>query len=71
MANIAEGFHRHSDREFVQFLFTAKASLAEVRSHLHAAMDQGHVNDEKFRDLFDQTEETAKQISGFITYLNK
>ena len=71
MANIAEGFHRRSDREFVQFLFIAKASLAEVQSHLYAAVDQGYLNDSEFRHLFDQTEKIAKQVSGFISYLNK
>ena len=34
MANIAEGFVRHSDKEFVQFLFVAMASAAEIQSHL-------------------------------------
>jgi four helix bundle protein len=34
MANIAEGFIRRSDKEFVQFLFIAMSSAAEVQSHL-------------------------------------
>jgi len=42
MANIAEGFSRRSDREFVQFLFTAKASAAELQSNFYAALDLGY-----------------------------
>ena len=49
MANIVEGFVRHSDKEFVQFLFVAMASAVKVQSHLYVAMDQGYL----FREMFD------------------
>jgi len=44
MANIAEGFVRHSDKEFVQFLFVAMASAAEIQSHLYVGVDQGYLS---------------------------
>src|SRR5947209_12305391 len=56
MANVAEGFSRRSDREFVQFLFTAKASAAEVQSHLYAALDQAYLDEGNFQALFSETE---------------
>ncbi|NIM89926.1 MAG: four helix bundle protein [Candidatus Aminicenantes bacterium] len=40
MANIAEGFSRRSNNEFIQFLFFAISSAAEVQSHLYIALDQ-------------------------------
>lgn len=71
MANIAEGFHRRSDREFTQFLYTAKASLAEVQSHAYAASDLSYLSEAEFRTLLKETEKIAKQISGLISYLTK
>jgi four helix bundle protein len=69
MANIAEGFSRRSDKEFVQFLFISKASAAEMQSHMYVALDQSYVSREIFQRTYDQAEKVAKMISGFIKYL--
>lgn len=69
MANIAEGFIRKSDKEFVQFLFIALSSAAEVQSHLYAALDQNYINQDEFEQLYGQVDKTAKMISGLIKYL--
>lgn len=69
MANIAEGFERGSDKEFHRFLYIAKGSAGEVRSHLFVALDLGYISDEEFSDLRAKSEEVAKSLSGFITYL--
>ena len=44
MANIAEGFIRRSDKEFIQFLYISMSSSGEVRSHLYVALDQGYLD---------------------------
>lgn len=69
MANIAEGLMRRSDKEFLQFLYTAMASAAEVQSHLYIALDAGHISEEKFKALQSQAGKSSKLISGFIKYL--
>ncbi|HET7058693.1 MAG TPA: four helix bundle protein [Nitrospiraceae bacterium] len=47
MANIAEGFERNRFAEFHQFLSVAKASCAEIRSHLYVAFDVGYLNQKR------------------------
>jgi four helix bundle protein len=69
MSNVAEGFIRHSDKEFVQFLFVAMASAAEVQSHLYVAVDQKYLLPETFDSIYGQAEKTSKIISGLIKYL--
>lgn len=69
MSNIAEGLGRHSDKEFVQFLFIAMSSAAEVQSHLYVAIDQRYLSKESFDEIYAQAEKTGKIISGLIKYL--
>jgi len=64
MANLAEGFERGKRGEFHQFLSVAKASCAEVRSHLYVALDIGHLDRSSFDRLFSQAEELALIIGG-------
>src|SRR5262245_21945954 len=51
MANIAEGFERGSAAEFHRFLTVAKASCAELRSHLYIGVDTGSITSEEFQRL--------------------
>lgn len=69
MANIAEGFSRQSNKEFVQFLFIAKSSAAETQSHLYVALDQNYIQRKDFEHLHESLEKIQKQISNFIKYL--
>ena len=69
MANIAEGFIWHSDKEFTHFLFIAMSSAAEVQSHLYIAVDQEYVDQPQFKAIYTQTNKTAMIISGLIKYL--
>src|SRR6185369_3399800 len=47
-SNIAEGFERGGNREFIQFLSTAKGSASELKSHLYTAVDAGYIDQKEF-----------------------
>ena len=64
MANIAEGSERLHSKEFHQFLSVAKASCAEVRSHLYLALDVGYIDQTTFQTLMAQADEAARVIGG-------
>ncbi len=71
MSNIAEGFSRRSNREFVQYLFVSKSSATEVQSESYVALDQKYITQEPFDNIYNQAERVSKLDSGFITYLLK
>jgi len=68
MSNIAEGFSRRTTKEFIQFLFIAKGSTAEVQSQLYVALDQGYIDRQRFEELYSKSDEVARLTSGFIRY---
>jgi four helix bundle protein len=69
MNNIAEGFERDSNKEFVKFLLYAKGSAGEVRSLLYIAYDLHYIAKEEFETALEQSLNIIKQISKFISYL--
>ena len=70
MSNIAEGFSRHSNKEFVQYLFISKSSASEVQSIFYVAIDQEYISQELFQGVYDRAELVSKLDSGLIKYLS-
>ena len=68
-SNIAEGFERNTDKEFIYFLYIAKASAGEVRSQLYLALDLNYMSKKEFDELYLDVSDISKLISGFIKYL--
>ncbi len=69
MNNIAEGFERGSNKDFVKFLFISKGSAGEVRNILYLALDQNYISKEEFQNTYDISVEVSRIIWGLIKNL--
>jgi four helix bundle protein len=69
MANIAEGFGRGGNKEFISFLSMARGSAVEAKSHLYVAFDIGYLKDAEFRGLYELASQAESLISGLMKYL--
>lgn len=69
MSNIAEGYERGGNQEFIQYLSIAKASCGEVRCQIYIAADQGYVERKEAAELIDDCKKISVMIHKFMEHL--
>ncbi|MGB7622238.1 MAG: four helix bundle protein [Terriglobia bacterium] len=69
LSNIAEGFERGGNREFLQFLAFAKGSAGELRAQLYIAVDQQYIAPDEFDKIAGKITEVSRMLSGLMKYL--
>jgi len=69
MNNIAEGFGRHGDKEFVRFLDISQSSAIELKSMSYVLEDANYISLDQVQLLREQSEKTKALTLGLIRYL--
>lgn len=69
--NIAEGFGRGGNKEFAQYLWISKGSIAELKSRLYRCKDRDWILIDKFNDLYGKMEVIDKMVQGLLNFLSK
>ncbi|MDP2239601.1 MAG: four helix bundle protein [Burkholderiales bacterium] len=69
LSNIAEGFERDGNAEFVQFLSIAKGSVGEIRAQTYVALDFQYIDQEQFEQLHAMATDLSRKLAALMTYL--
>ena len=65
-SNIAEGFGRKSQQDFIRFLKISMGSLFELQTQLRIAKNLEYLEEGKFNAVFEETREIERMLSAFI-----
>ena len=68
-SNIAEGAARNSPREFIQFLYIALGSLAEIETQVLIARSLGYLQDSE--SLLHEVDSLRRMTKGLITSIKE
>ena len=71
LSNIAEGFERETDAEFIRSLYIAKGSCGELRAQAMVVLDQKHWPPEVFAEVEDSCRRLSAGLSNLIRYLKR
>jgi four helix bundle protein len=67
--NIAEGSMRQSEKEYRQFLYVARGSMAEIEVWIMMAKDLDYINENEYSSLSQKCDEIGKLLNGLIKSL--
>jgi len=69
--NIAEGFDRRTNPDFIRFLYISTSSNSEVRSMLYLATKLNYLDSDSMKDLIEKSNEISRMIYGLIQSMKR
>lgn len=67
--NIAEGYGRYHFKENTQFCRVSRGSLYELQDQLITALDEGYIDEDRFKKMKAKVVECTTILNGYINYL--
>jgi four helix bundle protein len=68
-SNIAEGQARSGKKEFIQFLYISRGSLAEIDTQCLIAKELGYLTDKQYEDIYSRIDELKRMLYSLIDKL--
>ena len=67
-SNIAEGYGREGNKEYLRFLNISLSSLFELQAQtqIEIAKNVGYLNNETFSEIYEDTREVERMLTSFI-----
>jgi four helix bundle protein len=70
-ANIVEGSARKNRNEYLQFLYIAKSSLAELNYYIQFTKELKYLDPNRYEELWAKAQEGLRTLQGLISYIEK
>ena len=68
-SNVAEGKERETIPELTRYLYIAKGSAGELRTHLYIAFRVGYMDEQTYEDVKGKTKKMSGKLGSFIRSL--
>ena len=68
-SNIAEGYKRNTNKDFIQFLSVSSGSNAEVETQIYIAVRQNLISEEQAKRALSICTEVSKMLNALINRL--
>ena len=70
-ANVVEGSARKSKNEYLQFLYIAMSSLAELSYYIRFTKELEYLDTKTYEELWEKAQEAVRTLQGLISYVEK